>query len=108
MDFWSVFSFVITIDDLKRDIPEVCEQYRIAYVDAYGSIARNEQCEDSDIDLIIELEEPRRESISKRFFGFIHALEDHYGQKIDVITEKSLRKPHFIRKIDKDRVRIYG
>ncbi len=99
---------MITIDDLKRDIPEVCKRYRIAYVDAYGSIARNEQGENSDIDLIIELEEPRRESISKRFFGFIHALEDHYGQQVDVLTEKSLKNPYLIRSIEKDRVRIYG
>ena len=99
---------MITIDDLKKDIPEVCERFRIAYVDAFGSIARNEQNEESDIDLIIEFEEPRRESISKRYFGFIHALEDHYGRRIDVLTEKSLKNPYLIRSIDRDRIRIYG
>ena len=99
---------MITIDDLRRDMPEVCERFRISYVDAFGSVARNEQSENSDIDLIIELEEPRRESISKRFFGFMHALEDRYGQKVDVLTEKSLKNPYLIRSIEKDRVRIYG
>jgi hypothetical protein len=77
-------------------------------VDAYGSIARNEQNEESDIDLIIEFDEPRRESISKRFFGFIHALEDHYNRKVDVLTEKSLKNPYLIKRINKDRIRVYG
>jgi len=41
-------------------------------VDAFGSIARSEQKEDSDIDLIIEFSEPRRE---KKFLpGFLDSF----------------------------------
>jgi predicted nucleotidyltransferase len=99
---------MITIEDLRRDMPDVCKRYRIAHVDAYGSVARNEQSETSDIDLVIEFEEPRRESISKRYFGFLHELEDRYGTRIDVLTERSLRNPYLINSINRDRVRVYG
>lgn len=72
---------MITLEDLRKDIPEICEKHQIAYVDAFGSIARGDQKEDSDIDLLIEFEEPRRKAISKRFFGFIHDLEDIIPKK---------------------------
>lgn len=86
----------------------MCEKYRIAYVDAFGSVARSEQKEGSDIDLIIEFSEPRQEGISKRFFGFLHEVEDRFHQKVDLLTENSLRNPFLKEKVNRDRVRIYG
>lgn len=97
-----------TIETLKKDIPEMCEKYQIAYVDVFGSTARSEQEADSDIDLIIEFSEPRRKNISHRFFGFLHELEDKYNQKVDILTEQSLRNPYLKEAINKDRIRIYG
>jgi len=89
---------MITIEELKKEMPSMCEKYRIAYVDAFGSIARSEQKEDSDIDLIIEFSEPRREKISTRFFGFLHDVEDRFHHKVDLLTEKSLRNPFLKRR----------
>lgn len=99
---------VITLDDLRKEIPEICERHQIAYVDAFGSIARGEQREDSDIDLLIEFQEPRGERISTRFFGFLHDLEDKYERKVDLLTEDSLRNPYLIKAVNADRTRIYG
>ena len=99
---------MITVEELKKEMPSICEKYRIAYVDAFGSIARSEQNEASDIDLIIEFTEPRRERISSRFFGFLHDVEDRFHHKVDLLTEKSLRNPFLKEKVNKDRVRIYG
>lgn len=99
---------MITIEKLKREIPPLCKKYRIAYVDAFGSVARSAQTQSSDIDLIIEFLEPRREKISTRFFGFLHEVEDRFQHKVDLLTEKSLQNPFLKEKINKDRIRIYG
>ena len=66
----AIVMHVVTLDDLRADLPEIYNRFRIAYVDAFGSLARNEQTEESDIDLIVEFMEPRQEAISERFFGF--------------------------------------
>jgi len=97
-----------TLSQLKHDLPEMCERYGIAYVDAFGSFAREDQDPKSDIDLIIEFKEPRRASISDRFFGFLHAVEDRYNRNVDLLTERSLRNPYLIREVNEDRRRIYG
>jgi predicted nucleotidyltransferase len=99
---------MVDLNILRKEIPEVCSRYGIAYVDVFGSVARNEQVEDSDLDLIIELEEPRRTRMTQRFFGFLHTLEDRYQLKVDLLTEKSLTNPYLIRNINKERIRIYG
>jgi uncharacterized protein len=108
IDPTSTIECMITIDELKKELPPMCEKFQIAYVDAFGSITRSEQKEDSDIDLIIEFSEPRRERISTRFFGFLHEVEDRFHRKVDLITEKSLRNPFLKEKVNQDRIRIYG
>lgn len=99
---------MITVEELQKELPPLCKKYKIAYVDAFGSVARSTLGEDSDIDLLIEFSEPRREHISGRFFGFLHEVEDRFHRKVDLITENSLRNPYLKQKVNKDRVRIYG
>ena len=99
---------MITVSQLRAELPELCDRYGIAYVDLFGSTARNEQGEESDIDLIIEFKEPRTQAISYRFFGFLHALEDRYQRKIDLLTERSLKNPYLLEEIDGERIRLYG
>ena len=99
---------MITIEELKKEISPLCEKHRIAYVDAFGSIARSEQTQDSDIDLIIEFSEPRSERISNRFFGFLHDVEDRFHHKVDLLTEKSLKNPFLKETVNQNRIRIYG
>lgn len=96
------------VDDLKKILPEACEEFRIRYVEVFGSIARNEEKENSDIDLIIEFEDPIEDEASSRYFGFLHFLEDHFNRKIDLITPRSLRNPYLTESIDRDKIRIYG
>ena len=99
---------MVTLDKLRTDLPEICQRYRIAYVDAFGSLARNEQTDASDIDLIIEFTEPRQEAISHRFFGFLHAMEDRYQRRIDLLTENSLKNPYLRQEVNRERIRLYG
>ena len=96
------------IDDLRQELPNVCEKYDIAFVDLFGSLARDEEQADSDIDLIIDFNEPRNFETSKRFFGFLHSIEDRYGRNVDILTPTSLKNPYLIEEINKDRIRLYG
>ncbi len=99
---------MITIHDIKKILPDICDTYRIKYVELFGSIARNEEKEDCDIDLIIEFEDPVEENVSERYFGFLHFLEDKFGRKVDLLTPRSIRNPYLKRSIERDKIKIYG
>ena len=98
----------MTIDEIKRTLPYVCNKFRIKYVEVFGSIARDENKEDCDIDLIIEFEEPIEEDVSARYFGFLHFIEDQFNKKVDLLTPRSIRNPYLKGSINRDRIRIYG
>lgn len=56
-------------------------------VRVFGSVARGEAGENSDIDLLVELEEGR--SLLDQA-GLVLDLEELLGRKVDVVTEQGL------------------
>jgi len=54
----------------------------------FGSTARNNARSDSDIDILVAFDGP---ATSERYFGVQFYLEDLFGCKIDLVTEKALR-----------------
>ena len=57
------------------------------YIEIFGSYARGEQKETSDLDVIVEFE--KRKSLLE-LVGIEQELEDNLGIKIDLLTEASI------------------
>ncbi len=62
----------------------------------FGSFARSEQNERSDIDILVEFD-PDQKSFTN-FMGLAFFLEDLLGRKVDLVTRESL-SPHIGPKI---------
>ncbi len=99
---------MITVESIKSILPDICRQFGIKYVEIFGSIARGKMTEDSDIDLLVELEEPIGERSSERYFGLLHFLEDRFDKKVDLLTPRSIKNPYLKRSIEREKIRIYG
>lgn len=87
---------------LKQHLPELCANYNIKKIGVFGSFARGEAKEGSDIDLLVEFSEP------VSLFTFVELkenLENILGCKVDLITEKAL-KPRIKERILKEVVDI--
>jgi predicted nucleotidyltransferase len=81
----------MTLDELRGQSREAilaaATRHGVTRVRVFGSFARNEAREDSDVDLLIE-RGPHRTP----FFpgGLIADLEDLLGRRVDVVTESAL------------------
>lgn len=78
---------------------ELKERFGVIKIGLFGSFARGEQRDDSDIDLAIEMEKDKK-SI-KDFFGLKRELEAQLGKKVDLGIETGL-KPLAKEQIQKD------
>lgn len=94
------------IDKIKNAVPTACREFGVRRLDAFGSLARGEGTPSSDIDLLVEFDDPDRNP-AKRFFGFLHFLEHTLGCEVDLLTIDSLRNPYFRRRVLGERVPIY-
>ncbi len=73
----------------KRDeILRLAAKYGARNVRVFGSLARNENDERSDVDFLVDLE-PGRSLFD--LGGLLVALQELLGAEVDVVTEKGLR-----------------
>lgn len=92
-----------TIDELKSVITPIAEKYQIARVYLFGSFARGDYDEQSDIDIRIE-----KGNLKGMFAlcGFYTELSEALGRKVDVLTTGSL-SDEFLESIKDDEVILY-
>ncbi|MCD8132117.1 MAG: nucleotidyltransferase domain-containing protein [Lachnospiraceae bacterium] len=93
-----------SIDELKKIIFPIARKYNISKVYLFGSFARGDYNEESDIDLRIE-----KGSMKGMFAlcGFYTDLSEALDRKIDVLTTGSLEES-FLKRIQKDEVILYA
>ncbi len=81
---------------LKKELPNLKEKFKVKTIGLFGSYAREEQTETSDIDMLVDFETP---------VGFIKFMElenylsDKLGAKVDLVTPDALKpliKPDII------------
>jgi predicted nucleotidyltransferase len=73
----------------KRDeILQFCAKYGARNVRVFGSVARGEADEQSDIDLLVEFE-PNRSLLDHA--GLWVELQELLGVKVDVVSERGLK-----------------
>lgn len=103
---------VYSIDELRKRITPVAKKYNLRAVYLFGSYARNEATEDSDVDILID----RTGSSVKGLVmgGLYNDLSESLGKGIDLLTTYALtqdgdrdRTPWFTENIMKERVPIY-
>lgn len=79
----------MNIEEIKKKILPILKKYRIKKSGVFGSIVRGEAREDSDIDILVEIE--GRMSLLD-FAGLKLELEEALGRKVD-LGEYSVIKP---------------
>jgi predicted nucleotidyltransferase len=81
------------IQDKREDILKIATKHGAFNVRVFGSVARGEETENSDIDFLIDYDLAK----TSPWFpgGLLVDLEDILGCKVDVVTEESLH--HLIK-----------
>jgi len=74
---------------LQAHKDEMAQRFGVVSVGLFGSYARGEAREDSDIDIAIELK-PEKKSLSN-FFGIRRYLEQQFGKTVDLGIESTLK-----------------
>lgn len=96
----------MNLKDISEIASPACSEFGVKRLEVFGSVARGEFTDSSDVDLLVEFNEPDR-SPAKRFFGFLHHLEDELHCTVDLLTAAGLRNPYFKKRVEQEKVTIY-
>lgn len=95
---------MLGIEELKKTIVPIVSQYPVDKVSIFGSCARKQMNENSDIDILISF------SIPIGMFKFIEikqVLEEKLKHKIDLITFNSLNESDIKDTVLMEAIEIY-
>jgi predicted nucleotidyltransferase len=70
----------------------------------FGSYARGEECDESDVDLLVQLDYSQR--IGLRYFGMYEDLKSLLGRSVDLVSEPFL-KSFASQTVNRDKVLVY-
>ena len=77
-------------------------RFKISKMGLFGSVARQENTEDSDIDIVIEMSEPDLSSL----YELTRSLRALYGCEVDVVRMRDSLRPSFKANIQKDAIYV--
>ncbi|MCL2003806.1 MAG: nucleotidyltransferase domain-containing protein [Oscillospiraceae bacterium] len=103
---------VYTIEELRERISPIAQKYDIPAVYIFGSYARGDATDESDVDVLFKREGSKVRGL---VMGALYEdLSESIGKGIDLLTEESLeqhdaqnRTPWFYESLLRERVKIY-
>jgi len=98
------------LKDRRERLIQLCRQFRVKRLDAFGSAVAPEDFDParSDIDLLVEFEPMDPVHHAKAYFGLLAALQDSFARKVDLIEIKAVANPYLLESIEKGRRQIYA
>jgi predicted nucleotidyltransferase len=82
---------------LREHKPELLRKYPISKLGVFGSYARGEANENSDIDIAVEITGP----MGLNFVQMADEIEDLFGRKTDVVPLRSI-KPQYLESVQRE------
>ena len=92
-----------TIDEIRERTVPLAKQYGISKMSLFGSYARGEANDKSDVDLVIDRGRLRG---LIQYFSFVHDLEQNLNCHVDVVTT-GIQDRDFLSRITGEGVLLY-
>jgi len=91
------------LETLRKHKEELKRKYGVKEISIFGSFARGEERESSDVDILVEFEKP----VGLEFFELWDELEELLGMKVDLLTVKAVKQKFLLWKsIESDLVYV--
>ncbi len=89
------------LDYLLQHRDEFAERYDVEEIGLFGSYARDEATESSDIDIFVKMKPDLLDMV-----GLKLKIEEDLNQSVDIVREHKHMKPFFLKMIQKDIVYV--
>ena len=87
-------------------LEEVCKNYQGEFLGVFGSVARGEDTQDSDVDVLVRFS-PRVKIGYFKLHDIEQEIAQSFGRKIDLVIQDSL-SPYIRNRVYSDLKTIYG
>jgi predicted nucleotidyltransferase len=84
-------------DTLSNNKNRLTEKYGLRFMAIFGSYGREQQTENSDIDILVDFQQP----VGIEFIDLANELEKLLKIKVDLVSKNGV-KPQYLKQIEED------
>jgi predicted nucleotidyltransferase len=96
------------VEQRRKYIAELCRRHEVRRLELFGSAARGDfEPVKSDLDFVVQFTRTGYAGYADAFLDFAEALEKLFGRKVDLLTERMIRSPHFRAAVNASRQVVY-
>jgi predicted nucleotidyltransferase len=92
----------------QAEIEELCKRFGVRTLYVFGSAVRDALTDESDLDFLVEFDNPVVPGYADRYFGLSESLEDLFRRPVDLVVERAIRNPYFRESVEESRVLLYA
>lgn len=96
------------VADKIEVLRQLCNTYKVKTMYVFGSVCTDKFNENSDIDILISFDNLSIDQYTDNYFDLHYKLQDLFGRNIDLLTDKSLSNPYFIKGLEQTKQLIYA
>ncbi len=96
------------LENYSDIISQLCLQNKVKTLYAFGSVLTTKFSQNSDVDLIVDIDSEEPLEYADNYFNLKFALQDALNRKIDLLESKSIRNHLIKENIDRSKKLIYA
>ena len=96
------------IQNYSNEIKKLCKLHNVKSLYAFGSVLTEKFNPESDVDLIVDFQQLDVLDYGDNYYNLKFSLEDIFKRNIDLLEEKAIRNPYFIKTLNANKKLIYG
>ena len=95
------------VDFKSNEFIALCKSHKVKELYAFGSVVNGNFTDQSDIDLIVEIDERNPLNRGQLILSLWNKFEQYFNRKVDLLTNNSLRNPYLKDSINNTKRLIY-
>ena len=96
------------LDKYTDEINALCIQHKVKSLYVFGSVLTDHFSEKSDIDLVVDIDTSDPFDYADRYFDLKFALQDLLKRPIDLLENKAIKNPFFLKNIERSKSLLYA
>ena len=97
------------ITENRDKLADICRAHHVRHLSVFGSAAREDfDPATSDVDLLVEFDPLGELDYAPNYFDFLTHLDDLFGRKVDLVSDRYIHNPYFRKEVEKDKVLLYA
>ena len=96
------------LNQYNAQLADLCRQYSVERLFAFGSVLTDRFNDESDVDLIVDISDESPLEYADNYFNLKFGLSDLFGRPVDLLENKALRNAQMRKHIDESKQLIYA